>query len=242
MNRLNGQERIGTGLAAGSMLVVGGAWPRPACSAAMPCWVARASVPGGWASPGRLGAAAAHALPHPAGREWAWLAGLAVIGLAGCSVLLILAARVANPASVGVVVGAAPLVIVVAAAAAAAVAPPAGPWLAAAMVTAGSAGAQFGGTTGGTAWSGPGLLLAPGARWRRGRVPAGRPVLPRLGALRRHDLGLRPGRRPAAGRRRRGQLRGQATDPARPPRPSWPRCPTSRSRSPPSWSSPGTRP
>jgi drug/metabolite transporter (DMT)-like permease len=120
-------------------------------------------------------------LPRPAGREWAWLAGLAVIGLAGCSVLLILATRVANPASVGVVIGAAPLVIVIAAAGHR---PTRRALLAAAVVTAGSAVAQFGGTTG-TAWSGPGLLLAAGALGgAAGTSLLAAPVLPRLGALR----------------------------------------------------------
>jgi len=55
-------------------------------------------------------------LPRPVGREWAWLAALAAIGLAGCSVLMIQATRVADPASVGVIIGAAPLVIIIAAA------------------------------------------------------------------------------------------------------------------------------
>ena len=55
-------------------------------------------------------------LPRPAGQGWAWLAALAVIGLAGCSAMLIEATRVTDPASVGVVIGAAPLVIIIAAA------------------------------------------------------------------------------------------------------------------------------
>src|SRR5215471_8416481 len=120
MNHLNRQERIGTGLAAGSVLLIGGS-------------VAASSLLGGYPVLGGQGIRylvaglllAAWAwlrrkpLPRPAGREWAWLAGLAVIGLAGCSVLLILATRVANPASVGVVIGTAPLVIVIAGAIAA---------------------------------------------------------------------------------------------------------------------------
>jgi drug/metabolite transporter (DMT)-like permease len=184
MNRLNGQERVGAGLAAGSMLVVGGS-------------VAASSLLGGYPVLGGQGirylvaglllAAWARLrrtpLPRPAGREWAWLAGLAVIGLAGCSVLLILATRVANPASVGVVIGAAPLVIVIAAAAAAGHRPTRRALLAAAVVTAGSAVAQLGGTAG-TAWSGTGLLLAAGALGGAvGTSLLAAPVLPRLGAL-----------------------------------------------------------
>ena len=122
-------------------------------------------------------------LPRPAGREWAWLAGLAVIGLAGCSVLLIEATRVADPASVGVVIGAAPLVIVVAAAVAAGNRPTRRVLLAAAVVTAGSAAAQLGGAAGLT-WSGIGLLLSVGALGcAAGTSLLATPVLPRLGGL-----------------------------------------------------------
>jgi drug/metabolite transporter (DMT)-like permease len=134
MNHLNRQERIGTGLAAGSVLLVGG-------SVAASSLLGDYPVLGGqgirYLVAGLLLAAWARRrrkpLPRPAGWEWAWLAGLAAIGLAGCSVLLIEATRVADPVSVGVVIGAAPLVIVIAAAVAQATAPPAGssspqPW------------------------------------------------------------------------------------------------------------------
>ena len=184
MNHLNRQERIGTGLAAGSVLLVGGS-------------VAASSLLGGYPVLGGQGirylvaglllAAWARLrrkpLPRPAGREWAWLAGLAVIGLAGCSVLLIEATRVADPASVGVVIGAAPLVIVIAAAVAAGNRPTRRVLLAAAVVTAGSAAAQLGGATGLT-WSGTGLLLSVGALGgAAGTSLLAAPVLPRLGAL-----------------------------------------------------------
>ncbi len=96
-------------------------------------------------------------------------AALAVIGLAGCSVLLIEATRVADPASVGVVIGAAPLVIVIAAALAAGRRPTRRALLAAAVVTAGSAAAQLGGATGPT-WSAPWTRMgtavrSPSRRW-----------------------------------------------------------------------------
>jgi drug/metabolite transporter (DMT)-like permease len=184
MNHLNRQERIGTGLAAGSVLLVGGS-------------VAASSLLGGYPVLGGQGirylvaglllAAWARLrrkpLPRPAGREWAWLAGLAVIGLAGCSVLLIEATRVADPVSVGVVIGAAPLVIVLAAAVAAGNRPTRRVLLAAAVVTAGSAAAQLGGATGLT-WSGTGLLLSVGALGgAAGTSLLAAPVLPRLGAL-----------------------------------------------------------
>jgi drug/metabolite transporter (DMT)-like permease len=184
MSHLNRQERIGAGLAAGSMLLVGGS-------------VAASSLLGGYPILGGQGirylvaglVLAAWArlrrkpLPRPAGREWAWLAGLAVVGLAGCSVLLIQATRVAGPATVGVVVGAVPLVIVIAAALAAGHRPARRVLLAVAVVTAGSAAAQLGGAAGLT-WSGPGLLLSAGALGcAAGTTLLAAPVLPRLGAL-----------------------------------------------------------
>ena len=103
MNLLNRQERAGAGLAAGSVLLVGGSVAASSLLGSYP-------VLGGQAirylAAGLLLAAWARLrhtpLPRPAGREWAWLAGLAVIGLAGCSVLLIQATQVADPASVGV--------------------------------------------------------------------------------------------------------------------------------------------
>jgi drug/metabolite transporter (DMT)-like permease len=184
MNLLNRQEGFGAGLAAGSVLLIGGS-------------VAASSLLGGYPALGgqaiRYLAAAAllaawvrlrrQPLPRPAGREWAWLAGLAVIGLAGCSVLLIEATRVADPASVGIVIGAAPLVIVIATALAARHRPARRVLLAAAVVTAGSAVAQLGGPTG-PAWSAAGLLLSAGAlAGAAGSSLLAAPVLPRLGAL-----------------------------------------------------------
>ena len=184
MSHLNRQERIGTGLAAGSMLLVGGS-------------VAASSLLGGYPVLGGQGIRYLVAglllatwaqlrrkpLPRPAGREWAWLAGLAVIGLAGCSVLLIEATQVSDPASVGVVIGAAPLVIVIAVAIAAGSRPSRRVLLAAAVVTAGSAAAQLGGATGLT-WNGTGLLLSVGALGgAAGASLLAAPVLPRLGAL-----------------------------------------------------------
>jgi len=184
MNHMNRQERIGAGLAAGAVLLVGGS-------------VAASSLLGGYPVLGGQGirylvaglllAAWARLrrqpLPRPAGREWAWLAGLAVIGLAGCSVLLIEATRVTGPADVGVIIGAAPLVIVIVAAVTAGRRPTRRVLLAAAVVTAGSAAAQFGGATG-RAWSGTGLLLSAGAlAGAAGTSLLAAPVLPRLGAL-----------------------------------------------------------
>src|SRR5215469_2117948 len=159
MHHLNRQERNGAGLAAGSVLLVGGSVASSSLLGGYP-------VLGGQAIrylvAGLLLAAWARLrrkpLPRPTGREWAWLAGLAVIG-------------------------AAPLVIVIAAAVAAGNRPTRQVLLAAAVVTAGSAAAQLGGATGLT-WSATGLLLSAGALGgAAGTSLLAAPVLPRLGPL-----------------------------------------------------------
>ena len=184
MSGMNKAERSGAGLAAGSVLLVGGSVAASSLLDGYP-------VLGGqglrYLAAGLLLVAWARLrhkpLPRPAGQEWAWLAGLAVIGLAGCSGLLIEATRAADPASVGVIIGAAPLVIIITAAIAAGNRPTRRVLLAAAVVTAGSAAAQLGGATGPT-WSVAGLLWSAGAL---GGVACtsllAAPVLPRLGAL-----------------------------------------------------------
>jgi len=184
MSHLNRQECSGAGLASGAVLLIGGSVAASSLLGGYPVlggqairYLAAGLLLAAWARLRRT------PLPRPAGREWAWLAGLAVVGLAGGSVLLIEATRVADPASVGVVIGAAPLVIVIAAAVAAGTRPTHRALLAAAVVTAGSAAAQLGGATG-PAWSGPGLLLSAGALGGAvGSSLLAAPVLPRLGAL-----------------------------------------------------------
>jgi drug/metabolite transporter (DMT)-like permease len=96
---------------------------------------------------------------------------------------MIQATRVADPASVGVIIGAAQLVIIIAAAAAARRRPTRRVLLAAAVVTAGSAAAQLGGATG-PAFSPAGLAWSAGAlAGVAGTSLLAAPVLPRLGAL-----------------------------------------------------------
>jgi len=184
MQHLNKQERIGAALAAGSVLLIGGSVAASSLLGGYPVlggqalrYLAAALLLAAWARQRHK------PLPRPAGREWAWLAGLAVIGLAGCSVLLIEATRVADPASVGIVIGAAPLVIVIAAAVTARTRPARRVLYAAALVTAGSTAAQLGGAAGVT-WSTRGLLLSAGALGgAAGSSLLAAPVLPRLGAL-----------------------------------------------------------
>jgi drug/metabolite transporter (DMT)-like permease len=184
MGTLNKRESTGAGLAGGSVLLVGGSLAASSLLDGYPVlggqavrYLAAGLVLAAWA---RL---RHKPLPRPAGREWAWLAALAAIGLAGCSVLMIQATRVADPASVGVIIGAAPLVLIIAAALAAGRHPTRRVLLAAAMVTAGSAAAQLGGTTG-PAFSTAGLLWSAGALGGVvGTSLLAAPVLPRLGAL-----------------------------------------------------------
>ena len=184
MSTLNKRERTGAGLAAGSALLVGGSVAASSLLDGYPVFGGQAVR---YLAAGILLAAWTRLqrkpLPRPAGREWAWLAALAAIGLAGCSVLMIQATRVADPASVGVIIGAAPLVIIIAAAITAGRRPARRVLLAAAVVTAGSVAAQLGGATGPT-WSPAGLLWSAGALGGVvGSSLLAAPLLPRLGAL-----------------------------------------------------------
>ena len=184
MSGMNKTERAGAGLAAGSVLLVGGSVAASSLLEGYPVLGGQAAR---YLAAGLLLAAwvrlSRKPLPRPAGREWAWLAGLAAVGLAGCSVLMIRATQVADPASVGVIIGAAPLVIIIATAMAARRRPARRVLLAAAVVTAGSAAAQLGGATGPT-FSSAGLLWSAGALGGVvGTSLLAAPVLPRLGAL-----------------------------------------------------------
>jgi drug/metabolite transporter (DMT)-like permease len=184
MSTLNKQERTGAVLALGSVVLIGGSVAASRLLGGYPMlggqavrYLAAGFLLATWA---RL---RHQSLPRPAGREWAWLAGLAAIGLAGCSVLMIRATQVADPATVGVIIGAAPLVIIVAVAITAGRRPAIQVLLAAVIVTAGSAAAQLGGATGAN-WSPAGLLWPVGALGGAvGSSLLAAPVLARLGAL-----------------------------------------------------------
>src|SRR6476620_8454710 len=99
MGTLDKRERAGVGLAAGSVLLVGGSVAASSLLAGYPVlggqairYAAAGLLLAGWARLRR------RQLPRPA----------------GCSVLLIMATRAASPAGVGVVIGAAPLIITIA--------------------------------------------------------------------------------------------------------------------------------
>jgi drug/metabolite transporter (DMT)-like permease len=177
-------ERTGVALAGGAVLLVGGSVAASSLLAGYPVLGGQAIR---YAAAGLLLAGLARLrhqqLPRPAGREWCWLAVLAAVGLAGCSVLLIMATRAASPAGVGVVIGAAPLIITIAGPVAAGRRPPGRVLAAAGIVTAGAAISQLGSTTG-AGWSLPGLLLSAGAlAGVAGTSLLAAPLLPRLGAL-----------------------------------------------------------
>jgi len=177
-------ERTGVALAGGTVLLVGGSVAASSLLAGYPVLGGQAIR---YALAGLLLAAWSrlrhHRLPRPIGREWCWLALLATVGVAGCSVLLITAVRVANPAEVGVVIGAAPLIITIAGPVAVGRRPSSRVLAAAGVVTAGAAVSQLGSTSG-AGWSLPGLLLSAGAlAGVAGTSLLAGPLLPRLGPL-----------------------------------------------------------
>lgn len=178
-----GQERSGALLAGGAVVLVGG-------SVAASSLVGDYPVLGGqgvrYLLAGLLLAAwsrlRGEPLIRPTGREWGWLGALAAVGLAGCSVLMIQATRVADPGSVGVVIGAAPLVIVLAGALVRRRRPATRLLVAAAVVAAGAAAAQSG--SGAGSFSLLGLALSLGAlAGAVGTTVLAAPVLPRLGPM-----------------------------------------------------------
>ena len=159
---LSFQERSGVGFAVGATVLVGGSVAASDLLSSYPVlggqglrYLAAALLLVIWA---RLRGVA---LPRPSGREWGWLAALGAVGMAGCSVLMIEATRVGDPGSVGVVIGAAPLVIVLAGSVAARRRPSGRLVLAALVVTAGAVIAQLG--TGGGAIDPLAVVLSLGA-------------------------------------------------------------------------------
>ncbi len=175
-------ERTGAALAGGAVLLVGGSVAASSLLAGYPLlggqalrYVAAAVLLAAWA---RL---RGRPVPRPAGRDWIWLTGLAAVGMAGCSVGLVAATRAADPAAVGVVIGAAPLLIALAGPLAAGSRPSGRTLVAGVVVAAGAAAAQTGGGMG-RAWSGLLLCMATLAAVAASSLLA-TPLLPRLGSL-----------------------------------------------------------
>ncbi len=180
---LNVHERSGVALAVGATTLVGGSVAASDLVSSYPVlggqgvrYLAAALLLLAWARLRRV------ALPRPTGREWGWLAALGAVGMAGCSVLMIEATRVGDPGSVGVVIGAAPLVIVLAGSVAARRRPSGRLVLAALVVTTGAGIAQLG--AGGGAVDPLAVVLSLGAlAGAVGMTVLAAPVLPRLGSL-----------------------------------------------------------
>lgn len=184
MRGLQRQELIGAALAAGAMLLVGGSVAASSLVADYPVlggqgvrYLAAALLLAAWARARR------RPLPRPDLREWGWLIGLAVVGLAGFSVALIEASVVVDPAVLGVIIGSAPMAIVLLGGLASGTRPTRRLLLAAAIVTGGTALAQVGGA-GGPAWGWGGLALTFAAL--TGAVATtlfAAPIVSRLGAV-----------------------------------------------------------
>lgn len=180
---VNAQERAGVALAVGATVLVGGSVAASGLVRDYPVfggqglrYVVAGLLLVAWARISR------HRLVRPTGRDWGWLIALAAVGQAGCSVLMIEATRVADPGSVGVIIGAAPLVIVLAGSAAARRLPSRRLIVSALIVTVGAAVAQLG--SGGAGVDPLGVLLSLGALGGAvGMTVLAAPVVPRLGAL-----------------------------------------------------------
>jgi drug/metabolite transporter (DMT)-like permease len=185
MSRLETKpERTGVLLAAAAILLVGGSVASSRLLVAYPVlggqglrYAVAGALLAGWAGFRR------QRVVRPVGSEWLWLVGLAAVGLAGTSVLLIEATRITDPAAVGVVIGAAPVVIAIVYPIAAGRGPAKRVLAAAVVVAAGAASAQLGPATG-QGWSVAGLLLSVGAlAGVAGTSLLAVPLLPRLGGM-----------------------------------------------------------
>ncbi len=184
MKGLQRQELIGAALAAGAMLLVGGSVAASSLVADYPVlggqgvrYLAAALLLAAWARIRR------RPLLRPDLHEWGWLVGLAVVALAGLSVVLVEASKVMDPAILGVIIGAAPLAIVALGGLAARVRPTRRLLLAAAIVTGGTAIAQAGGASGSSGGWGGLLLCVVALAGVVASTLFAAPIVPRLGAV-----------------------------------------------------------
>ena len=116
---------------------------------------------------------------RPALRELGWIVALAATGLAGFNVCVLLALEHTDAATLGVIVGAVPVVLALVGPLAARRAPSKRVLAAAAIVTAGATAVQWAGSSGDTV----GLLLCVGALACEAAFSLlAMPLLPRLGA------------------------------------------------------------
>lgn len=179
----NQQERTGAGLAALSVLLIGG-------SVAAASLLHDYPLLGGQAV--RFAVAAVmlfawglirrHRFRFPTRRESVWLILLALCGMAGYGVMLVHATSVTEPGNVGVAIGAAPLFIVLARAVQTRTRPAVRLVIGAVIVFAGTLIAQAS-ANGGLQWSAEGVLWSLAALVGAASITLlGAPVIPTLGS------------------------------------------------------------
>jgi drug/metabolite transporter (DMT)-like permease len=180
---MTADQRNGIALATGAATLVGGSAPASSLLTGYP-------VLGGQAVRYALAAAFLvlwarlrhRRLPRPTSADSLWLSMLAAFGLSGCSVAQIEATRLEDPAVVGVVIGAAPVLIAGLAPAVTRRRPPGRVLIAAGIVVAGSGATQLGGDGHAAGLPGTMATIAALAGVAATSLLA-RPVLPRLGAV-----------------------------------------------------------
>lgn len=183
VDAMTADQRNGIALAAGAAALVGGSVAASSLLTGYPVlggqaarYAIAAALLASWARLRR------RPLPRVTCVDALWLSSLAAFGLVGCSVAQIEATRLNDPAVVGVVIGAAPVVIAVMAPAVTRQRPSRRVLLAAFIVVAGSSATQIGG--GGRASSLAGTVATISALIGVAATSLlARPVLPRLGAL-----------------------------------------------------------
>lgn len=184
VDAMTADQRNGIALAAGAAALVGGSVAASSLLTGYPVlggqaarYAIAAALLASWARLRR------RPLPRVTCVDALWLSSLAAFGLVGCSVAQIEATRLNDPAVVGVVIGAAPVVIAVMAPAVTRQRPSRRVLLAAFIVVAGSSATQIGGG-GGRASSLAGTVATISALIGVAATSLlARPVLPRLGAL-----------------------------------------------------------
>ncbi len=179
----NQQERIGAGLGALSVALIGGSVAAASLLHDYPLLGGQAVrfavatlVLFAW------GLARRHRFRLPTGRETVWLVLLAVCGMAGYGVMLVHATSVTEPGNVGVAIGAAPLFIVLVRAAQTRTRPALRLMAAATIVFAGTFIAQASANSG-LQWSVEGVVWSLAAMIGAASITLlGAPVIPTLGS------------------------------------------------------------
>lgn len=177
-------QRTGIALAAGAATLVGGSVAASSLLTGYPVlggqavrYAIAAMLLASWARLRR------RPLPRITRADALWLSSLAAFGLVGCSVAQIEATRLNDPAVVGVVIGAAPVVIAILAPAVTRQRPSRRVLLAAFIVVAGSSATQIGGGDGRASSLAGTVATISALAGVAATTLLARPLLPRLGAL-----------------------------------------------------------